>query len=95
MGIHTGTPTLIGDDYTGWTSIGTAHHGCGMGWADLALRRDLSLLGRPGITCRELGWYDMKGLTRPERLYQLEGPSLASEFPRSEPGTARWIFPPI
>ncbi len=82
MGIHTGTPTLIGNDYTG-LDVHRAARIMAAAWGGQILLSDVtfSLLSRPGLTCRELGWYDMKGLTRPERIYQLEAPPLASEFP--------------
>jgi predicted ATPase/class 3 adenylate cyclase len=82
MGIHTGTPTLIGNDYTGLDVHRTARI-MASAWGGQILLSDVtySLLARPGVICRELGWYDMKGLTRPERIYQLEAPSLPSEFP--------------
>ncbi len=82
MGIHTGTPTLIGDDYTGLDVHRTARiMAAAWGGQILLSAVTVSLLARPGVTCRELGWYDMKGLTRPERLYQLVSPSLVSGFP--------------
>jgi len=82
MGLHTGTPTLIVDDYTGLDVHRTARI-MAAAWGGQVLLSEVthSLVTGAGVVCRELGWYDMKGLTRPERLYQLEGPSLPSDFP--------------
>jgi predicted ATPase/class 3 adenylate cyclase len=82
MGIHTGTPTLIGDDYTG-IDVHRAARIMSAAWGGQVLVSEAtrSLITDTGIKCRELGLYAMKGLSRNERLYQLEGPDLKGEFP--------------
>lgn len=82
MGIHTGTPTLIGDDYTG-IDVHRAARIMAAAWGGQVLVSEAtrSLITDTGIKCRELGLYAMKGLSRNERLYQLEGPDLKGDFP--------------
>jgi predicted ATPase len=82
MGIHTGTPTLIGDDYTG-IDVHRAARIMSAAWGGQVLVSEAtkSLITDTGIKCRELGLYAMKGLSRNERLYQLEGPDLKRDFP--------------
>jgi predicted ATPase/class 3 adenylate cyclase len=82
MGIHTGTPTLIGDDYTGIDVHRTARI-MSAAWGGQVLLSEAthSLISDLGVPCRDLGRFDMKGLTRPERLYQLEHAGLATDFP--------------
>jgi predicted ATPase/class 3 adenylate cyclase len=82
MGIHTGTPTVIGDDYTG-IDVHRAARIMSAAWGGQVLVSEAtrSLITDVGIKCRELGLYVMKGLSRNERLYQLEGPDLHADFP--------------
>ncbi|HEX2403439.1 MAG TPA: adenylate/guanylate cyclase domain-containing protein, partial [Acidimicrobiia bacterium] len=82
MGIHTGTPTVIGDDYTG-IDVHRAARIMSAAWGGQVLVSEAtrSLIIDTGIKCRELGLYAMKGLSRNERLYQLEGPGLKTDFP--------------
>jgi predicted ATPase/class 3 adenylate cyclase len=82
MGIHTGTPTLIGDDYTG-IDVHRAARIMSAAWGGQVLLSEATktLITDVGIKCRELGLYVMKGLSRNERLYQLEGPDLPAGFP--------------
>ncbi|HEU5112587.1 MAG TPA: AAA family ATPase, partial [Acidimicrobiia bacterium] len=82
MGIHTGTPTLIGDDYTG-IDVHRAARIMSAAWGGQVLVSEAtrSLITDTGIKCRELGLYAMKGLSRNERLYQLEGAGLNGDFP--------------
>jgi len=82
MGIHTGTPTVIGDDYTG-IDVHRAARIMSAAWGGqvLVFEATRSLITDVGIKCRELGLYVMRGLTRNERLYQLEGPDLDADFP--------------
>jgi predicted ATPase/class 3 adenylate cyclase len=82
MGIHTGAPTLIGDDYTGIDVHRTARI-MSAAWGGQVLLSDAtrSLISDLDAECRELGLYAMKGLTRTERLFQLVALGLESDFP--------------
>jgi predicted ATPase/class 3 adenylate cyclase len=82
MGIHTGAPTLIGDDYTGIDVHRTARI-TSAAWGGQVLLSEAThaLITGLDARCRELGLYAMKGLSRSERLYQLEAPALEADFP--------------
>ncbi len=82
MGIHTGAPTLIGDDYTGIDVHRTARI-MAAAWGGQVLLSEAthSLISDLGVESRELGLFSMKGLSRSERLYQLEATDLPSGFP--------------
>ncbi|MGH8872339.1 MAG: AAA family ATPase [Acidimicrobiia bacterium] len=82
MGVHTGSPTLIGDDYTG-IDVHRAARIMSAAWGGQVLLSETtqSLFVDAELTTRELGWYRMKGLSRYERLYQLGAPGLPGDFP--------------
>ena len=82
MGIHTGTPTVIGDDYTGLDVHRTARiMSAAWGGQVLLSEATRALIADSEIKCRELGLYAMKGLSRNEKLYQLLAPDLDRDFP--------------
>ncbi|HET9204261.1 MAG TPA: adenylate/guanylate cyclase domain-containing protein [Acidimicrobiia bacterium] len=82
MGVHSGSPTLIGDDYTGIDVHRTARiMSAAWGGQVLLSEATRSLISDLDAECRELGVYVMKGLSRSERLYQLAAGGLRSEFP--------------
>ncbi len=82
MGAHTGAPTLIGDDYTGIDVHRTARiMSAAWGGQVLISEATRSLIADTGIRCRELGLYAMKGLSRNEKLYQLQSSDLDQDFP--------------
>jgi predicted ATPase/class 3 adenylate cyclase len=85
IGVHTGTPQLVGDRYVGLdvhhaARVMAAGHG---GQVVLSqATRDLAAPNLPAdTTLRELGLYRLKDLRQPERLYQLIMPGLPAEFP--------------
>ncbi|HLV99393.1 MAG TPA: tetratricopeptide repeat protein [Ktedonobacterales bacterium] len=85
MGVHTGTPQLVGDHYVGLdvhraARIAAAGHG---GQVLLSqTTRDLAEHTLPeGTGLRELGAHRLKDLQQPERLYQLVLPGLPADFP--------------
>ncbi len=82
MGLHTGTPTLIGDDYTG-IDVHRAARIMSAGWGGQILMSEATetLLAGEGPGARELGWFSMKGLSRDECIFQVEAPGLAHRFP--------------
>jgi predicted ATPase/class 3 adenylate cyclase/Tfp pilus assembly protein PilF len=81
MGVHTGSPVVVDDDYVGIdvhrvARICSAAHG-GQVLVSGATRDAAS--GDPAL--RDLGHHRLKDLDRPERLYQLLGAGLAEDFP--------------
>jgi predicted ATPase/class 3 adenylate cyclase/Tfp pilus assembly protein PilF len=88
IGLHTGAPQLIGDQYFGLdvhraARIAAAGHG---GQVLLsAATRELAERDLPdGASLRDLGVYRLKDLRHPERLYQLvlpAVPNLPTDFP--------------
>jgi predicted ATPase/class 3 adenylate cyclase len=84
MGIHTGEAIDTGDNYVGLSlhqvaRITNAAHG-GMVLVSQASRQ----LAQPlpaGLELRDLGERRLKDLAAPERLYQLRGEGLATDFP--------------
>jgi class 3 adenylate cyclase len=85
MGVHTGEPTLaagscVGLDVHRAARIGAAGHG---GQVLLSLTTyDLVAPDLPdGVRVRDLGEHRLKGLQRPEHLFQLVIPGVQSDFP--------------
>jgi predicted ATPase/class 3 adenylate cyclase len=85
MGIHTGEPILVADDYAG-LDVHRAARICAAGHGGQVLlsqaTRDLLGAELPfGAGLRDLGDYRLKDLSRSERLFQLAIPGLPAEFP--------------
>jgi predicted ATPase len=81
MGIHTGTPHVTDEGYVGAdvnraARIAAVAHGGQV----LVSSATAELLGDPSLL-RDLGEHRLKDLTRPQRLHQLLGEGLASDFP--------------
>jgi predicted ATPase/class 3 adenylate cyclase len=78
MGVHTGQPAIVGNGYVGLdvhraARICAAAHG---GQVVLSqATRDLC-----DVETRDLGEHRLKDLTQPQRLHQLLGPGLGTEF---------------
>jgi predicted ATPase/class 3 adenylate cyclase len=84
MGIHAGEAILGGRDYTGidvhrTARLSAAGHGGQIlvSEAVWALAPDTPV---PGVSYRDLGTHQLRDLPAPERIYQLVGPDLGSEF---------------
>jgi predicted ATPase/class 3 adenylate cyclase len=87
MGLHTGRgATGVGDDYVGLdvhraARISDAGHG-----GQILVSSTTAALAGPappaGVTLRDLGPHWLRDLSESERLFQVEGAGLASEFPR-------------
>jgi class 3 adenylate cyclase len=99
MGIHTGEPIVVAQDYAGLdvhcaARICSAAHG---GQA-LVSQPTCELLGHDlptGVGLRDLGEHRLKDLTDPQRLFQLVILGLPAEFPQCAPLVlARTISPP-
>jgi len=80
MGVHTGRPTREGRGYIGLDVHRTARI-CEAGHGGQVLVSAATRAEAAGHDFRELGTYVLRGLERPEQLYQLLGPGLAAEFP--------------
>lgn len=85
IGVHTGEPSVIGEGYIGIAvhraaRIGHIGHG-----RQVLLSETTADLVRDklpeGVSILDLGIYQLKGLPRPERVFQLEIQGLQSEFP--------------
>ena len=91
IGVHTGQPKLADDNYVGLdvhraARICSAGHG---GQVLLSEGTKAALGDAPDLELRDLGPQWLRGLPRPERLFQLVVPGLRSEFPplrNVEPG---------
>ena len=86
MGIHTAEPELSSDGYFGMgrppggTDLCARNHGGQI----LLSRSTAGLVDEdeiPGLELRDLGEHVLKGLDRPERVYQLVADGLDDEFP--------------
>jgi predicted ATPase/class 3 adenylate cyclase len=85
IGLHVGTPQLVGDHYVGMdvhraARIAAAGHGGQVLLSQAAV--DLAEQALPaGVTLRDLGPHQLKDLQHPERIYQLVLPELPADFP--------------
>lgn len=85
MGLHTTEPVLHSDGYVG-VGVSRAARICAAGHggqillshATAGIVEDADL---PDVTLRDLGDHDLKDITRPQRLFQVDVDGLASEFP--------------
>jgi predicted ATPase/class 3 adenylate cyclase len=85
MGIHTGEPMVVGQDYAGLdvhlaARICSAAHGGQV----LLSQPTRELLGDDlpsGVGLRDLGEHRLKDLSRPQRLFQLVVAGLSADFP--------------
>ncbi len=85
MGIHTGEPALAAEGYLGLdvhraARICSAASG-GQVLISEATRNVLAETGVAGVSFTDLGEHDLKGLPRPEHIFQLVVDDLQSEFP--------------
>lgn len=85
MGIHTGAPECREDDYFG-PSVNRVARVCDLGHGGqiLVTRAVHELIGESApkqIAFRGLNAWRLKGMTRPETIYQVEAPCLPADFP--------------
>ena len=88
IGLHSGTGALVGGTYAGVdvhraARVAAAAHG-GQILVTAATRE---LIRDRGDSLADLGWFELKGLTRPEHLLQLSARGLPDAFPpvRAQP----------
>ncbi len=83
MGVHTGSPVVVDDDYVG-IDVHRAARICSAAHGGQVLvsgaTRDAAEPG-PGQALRDLGHHRLKDLDRPEHLFQLVAAGLAEDFP--------------
>jgi DNA-binding NarL/FixJ family response regulator/class 3 adenylate cyclase len=82
MGIHTGEPTLAEGGYVG-IDVHRAARICAAGHGGQVLVSHAThelVVGDEELDFRDLGEHALKGIPRPERIYQLVVPGLADEF---------------
>jgi class 3 adenylate cyclase len=83
MGVHTGSPVVVDDDYVG-IDVHRAARICSAAHGGQVLvsgaTRDAAGPG-PGRALRDLGHHRLKDLDRPEHLYQLVAAGLGEDFP--------------
>ncbi|HSO56219.1 MAG TPA: adenylate/guanylate cyclase domain-containing protein, partial [Actinomycetes bacterium] len=83
MGVHTGSPVVVDDDYVG-IDVHRAARICSAAHGGQVLvsgaTRDAADPG-PGQALRDLGHHRLKDLDRPEHLFQLVAAGLAEDFP--------------
>src|ERR671911_2458200 len=80
MGIHTGEPAVEEDDYVGID----VHHVarlCSVGHGGQVLLSQATLDALEDIDVRDLGEHELKGLPRPERIFQLVRSEVENDFP--------------
>lgn len=80
IGIHTGRPTIEEDDYVGID----VHHVarlCSAGHGGQVLLSGTTVEALDGVSVKDLGEHELKGLQGPERIYQLERADATGDFP--------------
>jgi class 3 adenylate cyclase len=85
VGIHSGRPNLTDSGYVGLpvhiaARVSSAAHGGQIVVSDEA-KRAIDGSVPAGIRLRSLGRHRLRGLTRPEALFQIEADGLLAEFP--------------
>jgi class 3 adenylate cyclase len=85
VGIHSGRPNLTDSGYVGLpvhaaARVSSAAHGGQIVVSDEA-KRAIDGAVPAGIRLRSLGRHRLRGLTRPEALFQIEAEGLLAEFP--------------
>ena len=90
IGIHTGEPMLVNEDYVG-VDVHRAARICAAAYPGQVLLSNQTrvMVERqlpPDTALRELGKYRLKDLNEPEHIYQLVIPGLPSDFP-----PLRWL----
>jgi DNA-binding NarL/FixJ family response regulator/class 3 adenylate cyclase len=70
IGIHTGEPAVEDDDYVG-IDVHRVSRLCSVGHGGQVLLSQEALDGLEGVPVKDLGEHDLKGLPRPERIFQL------------------------
>jgi class 3 adenylate cyclase len=86
MGIHTGSAEFNGTDYRGYLTMAKVQRVMSVAYGGQVLLSNTSaeLLHHElpaGISLRDMKEHRLKGLSNPERLWQMVAPDLQQEFP--------------
>jgi hypothetical protein len=83
IGVHTGSAALVGSDYVG-LDVHRAARICSAGHGGQILVSSAAADGRipEGCSLHALGEHVLKGIERPEQVFQLDVAGLRTEFPR-------------
>jgi class 3 adenylate cyclase len=83
IGIHTGSGQLVNGDYLGSTNKAARIEAAGHGGQILVSAATGELVDEPAdlLGYRDLGDHYLRGLSHPERLYQVTGDGLMEDFP--------------
>jgi DNA-binding NarL/FixJ family response regulator/class 3 adenylate cyclase len=80
MGIHTGKPVVEEDDYVG-IDVHQVARLCSAGHGGQVLLSQATLDALEDIDVKDLGEHELKGLPRPERIFQLVHAGFENDFP--------------
>ena len=85
LGLHTGRPTLTDTGYVGLAvhmaaRVCAAAHGGQIVMSHFA-REAMDAHQTAGVSFRDLGLHELRGLPEPERLFQVEAAGLPTDFP--------------
>jgi DNA-binding NarL/FixJ family response regulator/class 3 adenylate cyclase len=80
IGLHTGTPALEEEGYTGLDVV-RAHRIATAGHGGQIVLSDTTLEAAPGVTHRDLGVHRIQALPDPEHVHQLLADDLPRDFP--------------
>jgi class 3 adenylate cyclase len=84
MGIHTGEPSVGGEGYLGLDVVRAARICSAAQGGQVLISETTRALVRgelDGLELQDLGEHRLKDIEHPERLFQLAGPGLATDFP--------------
>ena len=80
MGLHTGTPSLVEEGYTGIDVVRVVRIG-GAGHGGQIIASTDVVAALDGVSTRDLGEFRLPGLPTPERIHQLLADDLPRDFP--------------
>jgi DNA-binding NarL/FixJ family response regulator/class 3 adenylate cyclase len=80
MGIHSGEPAIEDDDYVG-LDVHCVARLCSAGHGGQVLLSQAALDGLEDVPVKYLGERELRGLPRPERIFQLVRSGMENEFP--------------
>jgi DNA-binding NarL/FixJ family response regulator/class 3 adenylate cyclase len=80
IGVHTGRPAIEDDDYVG-IDVHCGSRVCSAGHGGQVLLSKAAVDGLDDIPVMDLGEHELRGLQRPERIFQLVREETTTEFP--------------
>ena len=89
MGIHSGAGVVVDEDYVGIDVHRAARVGAAANGGQILISAPARELLRSfqAVSLTDVGWYELKGIARPEHLHQVTASGLPTEFPavRAQP----------